>query len=436
MTIENLIKTAKLNNDLTWYEKNFLPLLISGKEYYKKIQDETGIPMGFVACLHARESASDVGKFKKYLGNGQSLTQKTTIVPKNRGPFSSWHEGAIDALKLKKLHQIKNWTLETCISEWEKYNGLGYKNRGKLSPYVWSGTNHGAGTGLFVSDGKYDPKGQDKNLGCFAFYSLLIEQDKDFVIEKEVQMEKQKGFWASVWDFLKSLFSGSTKQEVVYKYISKIPTYGQKNKNVGVIQTSLNEFGYKLVVDDDFGPKTKVAISNFQKLNGLAGSGIIGTKTIQFLGIKIGTPEVNDSSNDQEKVFAIASNEIGVKEVSGTKANPRIVEYHDTTGKWSSDEVSWCGSFVEWCLKQAGIKGIGAEGAGARNWLDFGFETKTPKKGDIVVFWRESLSSWKGHVAFYSHETSTHIYVLGGNQSNAVNVSAYPKSQLLEYRSY
>lgn len=432
MTIENLIKTAKINSDLTWYEKNFIPILLSGKEHYKKVEDETGIPMAFVACIHAREFAADVGQFKRYLGNGQLLTQKTTIVPKNRGPFKSWHEGAIDVLvNLKSLNKIKNWNLETCIIEWEKYNGLGYKNRNKLSPYVWTGTNYGVGTGLFVSDGKYDPNGQDKNLGCFAYYNLLIEKDEDFVLGKEVLMEKEKGFWASLWDAILSMFSGS-KTETTYKYISRIPAYGEKNQDVGVIQSALNEFGYKLIVDNDFGPKTKVAISNFQKLNGLTGSGIIGVKTIQFLGVQV----IQSIDSVQDKVFATASKEIGVKEASGSKHNPRIIEYHSTTGKFSDDETSWCGSFVEWCLKQNGIAGIGSEGAGARNWLKFGRDTKTPKKGDVVVFWRESLSSWKGHVAFYSHETSTHIYVLGGNQSNAVNISAYPKAQLLGYRTY
>jgi hypothetical protein len=39
-----------------------------------------------------------------------------------------------------------------------------------------------------------------------------------------------------------------------------------------------------------------------------------------------------------------------------------------------------------------------------------------------------------GHVAFYISKTSSGIKVLGGNQSDAVNISTYPASKLLGYR--
>lgn len=435
--MSSLIKTAKITKDLTWYKKVFLPLMLSGKSHYKKVQDETGIPMAFVACIHAREASSDVGKFQRYLGNGQPLNQKTTIVPKNRGPFSSWHEGAIDILTDKKLHLIKNWDLEKCVYEWEKYNGMGYKNRGKNSPYVWSGTNHGENSGLFIRDGVYDPNAKDQNLGCYAYYELLIEADQDFKIGKEAEMSvspETKSVLQKIIEFILSLFTNSN--EVTYRYITRIPAFGEKNKNVGVIQAALNDFNYGLSVDDDFGPKTKSAISDFQKKNGLAGSGVIGPKTLSFLGIKISEAENVITGNFNEKIWKRAEAEIGVKEIVGSKHNPRILEYHSTTGKFTDDETSWCGSFVEWVITKEGYKGIGSIGAGARNWLKWGVETKNPKKGDVVVFWRESLSSWKGHVAFYSHETATHVYVLGGNQNNQVNVTAYPKSQVLGYRTY
>lgn len=53
------------------------------------------VPWEVIAVIHQRESS---GNFNTYLGNGQALNKKTTIVPKGRGPFSSWEEGAIDAL--------------------------------------------------------------------------------------------------------------------------------------------------------------------------------------------------------------------------------------------------------------------------------------------------------------------------------------------------
>src|SRR5262249_12817678 len=43
---------------------------------------------------------------------------------------------------------------------------------------------------------------------------------------------------------------------------------------------ALNQAGYKLAVDGDFGPKTEAAVIDFQKQNGLRQDGIAGSKTL------------------------------------------------------------------------------------------------------------------------------------------------------------
>lgn len=136
---------------------------------------------------------------------------------------------------------------------------------------------------------------------------------------------------------------------------------------------------------------------------------------------------------DLPKYFLIAEKEIGVKEIAGNKHNPRILEYHQATQlKATADEVSWCAAFVNWCLKQSGE--LGTLRADARSFLGWGIETKTPRKGDIVVFWRGKKSGWQGHVAFFIEENSDAVKVLGGNQNNKVCYMWYPKSQVLGYR--
>ena len=55
------------------------------------------------------------------------------------------------------------------------------------------------------------------------------------------------------------------------------------------------------------------------------------------------------------------------------------------------------------------------------------------KPGDVVVFKRGN-SSWQGHVAFFVKDKGALIEVLGGNQSNAVNVKGYQASKLLGIR--
>lgn len=131
----------------------------------------------------------------------------------------------------------------------------------------------------------------------------------------------------------------------------------------------------------------------------------------------------------------IALSQYGIKEIVGSKDNPEVLKYFDEIGFDGSklkDETSWCSAFVNWVAKKSNKDYT--KRLDARSWLKVGKETNQPEPGDIVVFWRESPKSWKGHVGFYVNETKEYINVLGGNQSNQVKISAYPKSRLLGYR--
>ena len=135
-----------------------------------------------------------------------------------------------------------------------------------------------------------------------------------------------------------------------------------------------------------------------------------------------------------ETLYSIALKELGVQEHIGIAHNPRILEYHQATSlKASSDEIPWCASFVNWCLREAGLNGTNS--ASARSFLDWGHDVllEDAKQGDIVVFSRGSNPTL-GHVGFYAGRTQTTINVLGGNQSNRVSLAAYPISKLLSLR--
>lgn len=133
--------------------------------------------------------------------------------------------------------------------------------------------------------------------------------------------------------------------------------------------------------------------------------------------------------------LAIARRELGVEERAGDADNPRIVEYHAATGLHASDdETPWCGSFVAWCLKQAGIKDHNAaRGASARSWMAWGAPEVRPRIGAIAVFSRGSNPA-QGHVGFYVGEQGGDLLILGGNQSNAVTIALQSRSRLLGYR--
>lgn len=215
--------------------------------------------------------------------------------------------------------------------------------------------------------------------------------------------------------------------------ISRTPLLGDRGEHVRILQEALNEKNNAgLVADGIFGPLTRKAVSEFQKKKGLNGSGVIGPKTLELLELEVAAS--SNTGDLRERIWKTAYAELGVREIPGPQHNPRILEYHATTGGFGDDETAWCSSFVEWCLRQNGQRGTGS--AAARSWMNYGVQTTHPKRGDIVVFWRVARNSWQGHVAFYSHETATHIHVLGGNQSNSVNIQAYSKNQLLGYRTY
>ena len=132
--------------------------------------------------------------------------------------------------------------------------------------------------------------------------------------------------------------------------------------------------------------------------------------------------------------FAIAMREMetGVDEVTGPEHNPRIVEYHQSTGlKATDDETPWCSSFVNWCMAQAGEERT--DSAMARSWMKWGESIAEPRKGCVAVFSRGNLPT-AGHVGFYVDEINSRILLLGGNQSNQININSYPKSSLLGYR--
>lgn len=136
------------------------------------------------------------------------------------------------------------------------------------------------------------------------------------------------------------------------------------------------------------------------------------------------------------KLLNIGLSQYGVKEISGAQHNPTIVGYSKEIGYGGiiDDETAWCSIFMNWCALKAGLQQ--SKKLNARSWLNIGDPVKEPQLGDIVIFWRESKNSWKGHVAIYvSHSESKHyIYCLGGNQSNKVCIRPYKTDQLLGFR--
>jgi len=136
------------------------------------------------------------------------------------------------------------------------------------------------------------------------------------------------------------------------------------------------------------------------------------------------------------ELLNIGLSQYGVKEIPGTKHNSTIVAYSKEIGYAGiiDDETAWCSIFLNWCALKAGLQR--SKKLNARSWLNVGETVEEPQTGDVVIFWRESKNSWKGHVAIYINhsESKNHINCLGGNQSNKVCIRAYKAEQLLGFR--
>lgn len=133
-------------------------------------------------------------------------------------------------------------------------------------------------------------------------------------------------------------------------------------------------------------------------------------------------------------LLEIALNEYGTKEIAGEAHEKRILQYARDLGMQfiQDDETAWCSVFINWCALQCGFERTNR--ANARSWLQVGKVIEEPQLGDVVVFWRESPASWKGHVAIVIRVTDEFVYALGGNQDNQVKISCYNKSTVLGYR--
>lgn len=119
-----------------------------------------------------------------------------------------------------------------------------------------------------------------------------------------------------------------------------------------------------------------------------------------------------------KNLIKILTAEIGVKEVAGKKSNPQIIRYAKETGfkDYKSDETAWCSLFANWVAQKAGLER--SKSLAARSWLNYGNTINDSEPGDIVIFWRENRTSWKGHVGFFTGFSidQTRIYCIGGNQ--------------------
>jgi len=161
----------------------FLHRALAGKDRYLHLQRRTayenhndGVPWWVSAIIAERESGQN---WSRSLAQGDRWDRTSHNVPRGRGPFSSWEDAAIDALQLDGLSSLPPpglSVLERALYLWERYNGWGYYFHNIPSPYVWGATSVQT-RGKYTTDGKFDARAWDTQLGCAAMLRALIDAD-------------------------------------------------------------------------------------------------------------------------------------------------------------------------------------------------------------------------------------------------------------------
>lgn len=126
----------------------------------------------------------------------------------------------------------------------------------------------------------------------------------------------------------------------------------------------------------------------------------------------------------------LAKSYLGQHEILGHKDNQFILDCFKNTGyRAAHDEVPWCAAFVCRVLEECGF--ISTKSAAAVSYLNYGHPSSL-EPGAILVF---KWASGGHHVTFCHHIVDKdYVACLGGNQSDMVKISVFPRKYIQEVR--
>jgi uncharacterized protein (TIGR02594 family) len=142
--------------------------------------------------------------------------------------------------------------------------------------------------------------------------------------------------------------------------------------------------------------------------------------------------------------LSITENLVGLKEIPGQKDHPFIVWCLSTVGfPEAHDELAWCSALVNGIAKLCGLPR--SKSAVARSWLLVGTSVMNIEDAipgfDIVILKRggddqpgPEVIDAQGHVGFFDGFEEDKVWIVGGNQSDAVNRASFPRDRILGIR--
>ncbi len=154
--------------------------LVGLKDKYVPIEKATGVPWYMIAVIHMREADNN---FNCGLAQGDPWNKRSRNKP-ICGPFNSFFDSALWALKHDGLSGQKDWRIEKLLYWNEVFNGAGYHLKGTPSPYIWGGTNIQQ-AGKYIRDGVYSSKVWDNQPGVAPILYAMSKLDPSIQFVRE-----------------------------------------------------------------------------------------------------------------------------------------------------------------------------------------------------------------------------------------------------------
>lgn len=140
-----------------------------------------------------------------------------------------------------------------------------------------------------------------------------------------------------------------------------------------------------------------------------------------------------ESMNRGDMVLA-AMQYYATEAVPGGASNPLVLGFFQKAGhpEIKNDDTPWCAAFLDSIARQVGAPSTSS--LLALDWLKIGHPIESPAFGDVVCFDWTKIGESGGHVGLVVALFPTLIYVLGGNESNRVQISAYNPRAVAGFR--
>lgn len=245
-------------------------------ENFRPVEEALGIPMLWMIPSFERESSLD---FRTSPAQGDRWDRVSTNVPRGVGPFHNFVDAAIWSYRHDGINaNAFPWSWAYMLWAWEKFNGFGPRDHGRVSGYLLAGTDQydppaGDG-GKYGSDGAagWNPRAVDQQLGCVPMAMELVRLEPSLALETHPFIDT------------------TPPTDPIAVTPSPIGVGGGAHDTLW-IQASLNRlhFGGELLFEDgSYGRRTRNAVRMFQAAHGLVADGLAGPVTIAAIEHEIG----------------------------------------------------------------------------------------------------------------------------------------------------